>query len=360
MTNLKPQKYYWIDLTRSIGAFCIILIHVSDVYAYLYKSLNLFDWISSVFLNVIPRSAVLLFVAISGYTLLEKQDDVMKRVYKLLKPFVFWSLFYLLLAIALNIKTNTGFIKELLLKGIVGAWAFAPHLWFFYMLLGLYISLPISRLLFQYLDLKGSIFLGCAFVCNSIIYHITSTLSIFNGEQWSSSYSSGIAWGNLYFGCFILPRLIIDKQYFKVNKNYLIFSILASTLISFLLTIFTCMKQGFYNKVWEDPQSIFTIIQAFSVLVLLERSEGKIQQVFSKFTLMGKLVSLSSKYTLGIYGVHWFFVRLIFYAIDRNGWQPMIQQFLWLNIILMSILVWILCLSTSMLASKNKFLKQVF
>jgi surface polysaccharide O-acyltransferase-like enzyme len=105
--SINPQKYCWVDTSRFIGAFFVILIHVSDMYTDLFKSLNLFDWTSSVMLNVIPRSAIPLFVAISGYTLLGKEDDIVKRLYKILKPFVFWSSFYLLIGISLNIKTNT-------------------------------------------------------------------------------------------------------------------------------------------------------------------------------------------------------------------------------------------------------------
>jgi surface polysaccharide O-acyltransferase-like enzyme len=57
ISNLQIQKYSWIDVARTLGAFFVILIHVSDMYTTTnsFKSSDLFNWMSVVFLNVIPR-----------------------------------------------------------------------------------------------------------------------------------------------------------------------------------------------------------------------------------------------------------------------------------------------------------------
>ena len=49
-SNYIAQKYSWIDVARTIGAFFVILIHVSDMYTInLFKSSDLFNWMSVVF-----------------------------------------------------------------------------------------------------------------------------------------------------------------------------------------------------------------------------------------------------------------------------------------------------------------------
>jgi surface polysaccharide O-acyltransferase-like enzyme len=360
-SNSQIQKYSWIDVARTIGAFFVILIHVSDMYTTnLFKSSDLFNWISVVFLNVIPRSAVPLFVIVSGYVLLGKQDSVRKRVGKLVKPLLFWSLFYLLLALALNGKGNLYFVKQLLIRSPFGIWAFGTHLWFLYMLLGLYISLPISRLLFKYLDFKGYIALCIAFLLNSLIYHVTSIWFLITGESVSSFYSEGLGWGSIYFGYFLLPKLIIDNKYQKPKDIYLLLSIVLSTLIAFSLTFFTSLKISNFTKIWGEPQSLLIAIQTFSIILLLNSNEWRLQRIFNKFTILKKIIEISSRHALGIYAVHWFVIRVVFYTIDRASWKVYLNYSLGITIILISIITWLLSLLISTIASKNHFLKQVF
>lgn len=360
-SNSQSQKYSWIDVARTTGTFFVILIHVSDMYiTNLFKSSDLFNWISVVSLNVIPRSAVPLFVIVSGYVLLGKQDSVRKRVGKLIKPLLFWSLFYLLLALVLSGKDNGDFVKQLLIRSPFGIWAAGTHLWFLYMLLGLYVSLPISRLLFKHLDFKGYIALCIAFLLNSLIYHVTSIWFLITGESVSSFYSEGLGWGSIYFGYFLLPKLMIDNKYHKPKDIYLLLSIVFSTLIAFLLTFFTSLKSGNFTKIWEEPQSIFIIIQTLSIILLLQSNECRIQEIFSKSVILKKIIEISSRHALGIYAVHWFVVRVVFYIIDRASWKVYLQNSLGITIILISIITWLSSLLISTVASKNKFLKQVF
>jgi surface polysaccharide O-acyltransferase-like enzyme len=359
ISNSQPQKYAWIDLTRAIGAFFVILIHVSGTYTDLFKSLDLFNWTAAIFWNVIPRSGVPLFIAVSGYVLLEKQDNTIKRIYKLLQALIFWSLFYLLLALALNSQNNVDFIKELLLKGLLGIWSIGNHLWFLYMLLGLYLSLPISRLLYKYLDSKETAFLAAAFLLNSLIHHITSIWNLIGGEQVSSLYSKGLGWGSIYFGYFLLPKLIVDRKYFIFKNAHLLLAIIITNLIALLLASLTILNCKCPSQAWSDPDSIFIIIQTFSIVLLLHSNEHKIEQVFSKFVGLKKIIEISSRYALGIYAIHWFFVRLIFYVIDRTSLKESLHHFLWIAIIAISIFVWISSLLASLIMSKNSFLKQV-
>lgn len=360
ISNTRNKKHSWIDVIRTIGAFFIILIHVSDTYLDLFKSIDLVNWISVVFWNSIPRSGVPLFIAVSGYVLLEKDDEIGKRIYNLLTPLAFWSLFYFLLALALSAKSNPDFVKQLFIKSLLGISAFAPHLWFLYMLLGLYISLPLSRLLFRHLDAKGTAMLCFACASNSLIYHMTSVWNLVTGEQVQSFYSWGLGWGNIYFGYFLLPKLIIDKKYFKIKNTHLWIAVIVSTLFVFSLTFATSLKLGYFTKIWEDPPSVFILIQTFSIILLLSRSENTIQKVFNRFITLRKIVEISSRHALGIYAIHYFFVKLIFYAIDRSTWQQQSHNFILILIILISISVWLLSLLVSISASKNNFLRRVF
>jgi surface polysaccharide O-acyltransferase-like enzyme len=402
MSTLEIKKYAWLDLVRSLGAFFVILIHVSETYAESFNLLDSLNWMSVIFWNVLPRSAVPLFVACSGYVLLEKQDSVSNRIYKSIEPLVFWSLFYGLLTIALKYQTNPQLVEKLFIRGIFGVWAFSPHLWFLYMLLGLYISLPLSRLIFKHLDFKGYQSLCIAFILNSLIYHLVTIWSLLTGEVIRSFYSLGLGWGSIYFGYFLLPKLTIDRQYFKEkilstnldvnvistchnipsqrkNINYLsnafttnrlnirdrptsfIYGLLASISIAIilLLTIFDGISKNNFTRIWVEPESILIIIHTFSILLWFQSHELSIERIFRKFTVVGKIVKISSRYSLGIYAMHLFMMKLTLMSIDRIGLQQYLSKSLFIAIPIISTIVWILSLLVSIVASKNNFFKRV-
>lgn len=105
---------------------------------------------------------------------------------------------------------------------------------------------------------------------------------------------------------------------------------------------------------------IFILIQTFSIILLISRSEQNIYEIFNRFVFLRKIVEISSRHALGIYAIHYFFVKLIFYAVDRSTWQQQSHNFIWILIIVISISVWLLSLLVSIAASKNNFLRRVF
>ncbi len=359
MSNVEIKRYDWLNVARSLGAFFVILIHVSDPYAESAKSIDLFNWMAVVFWNVIPRSAVPLFVACSGYVLLEKEDSVTKRICKLVKPLAFWSLLYALLSLGLNYHGNSLFVKQLLLKNILGVWALSPHLWFMYMLLGLYVSLPLSRIIFKYSNTRILKSLIIAFTVNAITYYLVSMWKLKTGESVSSYYSLGLGWGSTYIGYFLLPKIIIDKQQIAIKNLYLWLCAISTIALVIYITFITSIERGGVLKVWAEADSILVALHAISLLLLLHSNELKISKLLNKFTGLKQIVELSSRYALGIYAVHYFFVRLVFSAIDRLGWQLYMFDFLYIAIPTISIIVWGLSLSVSMMAGNSRIFKQV-
>lgn len=92
-------------------------------------------WVSV--LNVLPRACVALFVVASSYLLLPMRygagEFLRKRVSRLLVPFVLWTLAY-----ALTSDSPEENLRSLVLNFNYAA----GHLWFVYMLIGLYLLVP--------------------------------------------------------------------------------------------------------------------------------------------------------------------------------------------------------------------------
>ena len=138
-TTSSNSTLRWVDLIRVIGAFLVVMAHIS------YQGGPV---LASTYYFVISRIAVPLFFMVSGFLLLKKEEPYSvffkKRAVKVAVPFLVWSVIYLLWK---REGFDAGFSLDLvlsyMLKIIRGPRE--NHLWFFYALIGLYLFTPILR-----------------------------------------------------------------------------------------------------------------------------------------------------------------------------------------------------------------------
>ena len=142
MTVSKPQasREVWIDWVRVCACLMVMTTHCCEPF-YLGGEGSLILtrsdalWVSV--LNVIPRACVALFVVASSYLQFPLHYPTgtffRKRCVRILIPFVVWSVVY-----ALCWGEPVQNFKDLLLNFNYAA----GHLWFVYMLLGLYLLMP--------------------------------------------------------------------------------------------------------------------------------------------------------------------------------------------------------------------------
>lgn len=151
----------WLDNARILAIFAVILLHVAVGAAWSSEP-GSFLWIYNTSFDVLVRWCVPVFVMISGALLLEPHgqetlgDFYKKRFSKILLPFFFWSLVYIFWGhFRENIQEPLSFayIVERLASG-------KPyyHLWFLYMLIGLYAFTPVFRLIVTQLKTRDLVF----------------------------------------------------------------------------------------------------------------------------------------------------------------------------------------------------------
>lgn len=148
MSNLSAQtpppstRVVWVDFLRVFSTFLVVLAHI-DGWGETSKS-------AQVFYYTLSRIGVPFFFMISGYLLLSRQEDtwafLKKRAWKILIPFVFWSVLY---DLYINQPfAESGFSPMSIVSELIRILRSprAIHLWFFYPLIGLYLFTPILRL----------------------------------------------------------------------------------------------------------------------------------------------------------------------------------------------------------------------
>lgn len=142
-----PKRHYGLDILRVLACYMVIQIHAGEFY-YISSAgevLNTPDarvvgWINSLF-----RSCVPLFVMLSGYFLFPVTDIkqfLSKRLSRILIPFLIWSVIYAFYQYLRNVTTlETAFFN--VLKIPVNLAMETGHLWFVYMLIGIYLFAPV-------------------------------------------------------------------------------------------------------------------------------------------------------------------------------------------------------------------------
>lgn len=138
---METKRIIWLDWLRVIACFLVMLTHSTEPF-YLGGEGSLIlthadaVWVS--IMDVLSRAAVVLFVVASSYLQFPlhypTKEFFRKRAWRILPPFLAWTLVY-----ALVWGEPVQNFKDLL-------WNFnyaAGHLWFVYMLVGMYLIMPL-------------------------------------------------------------------------------------------------------------------------------------------------------------------------------------------------------------------------
>jgi surface polysaccharide O-acyltransferase-like enzyme len=147
-TAQRKQRNIALDLLRVIAIFLVLWQHSSEYY-YIGDHLTLTNYPDTFtigFFNSLSRSCIGLFVMISGYFLLPMKDTTpvffRKRFTRILFPWLFWCIAFAVYYVFYRGDS----ISQCLLNiaHIPVNWGVeVGHLWYIYMLIGLYLLIPI-------------------------------------------------------------------------------------------------------------------------------------------------------------------------------------------------------------------------
>lgn len=152
------EKNIYISYLRVIATVFVVLIHASTGFLNPFEALS-FNWNYANWINAATRCAVPIFVALSGALLLPKEENTVdfykKRFPKLLYPFAFWTIVYLIYYFyrythfsVLPVSQILKIASDRILHGA------NAHLWYLYMIVGLYLTIPFLRKIIKQASIK--------------------------------------------------------------------------------------------------------------------------------------------------------------------------------------------------------------
>lgn len=154
------NRIFYFDALRTVAILCVVLLHVTghlgEMMSYNVSTIFSCSGIYETFANNFFRIGVDLFLMLSGALLLGRdynfKDFLSRRLPRIVKPFVFWSVvFSLLLILGSYFSSNINFVNDFGIFNILGVFfntltCKAPGsatYWFFWMMLGVYLLMPI-------------------------------------------------------------------------------------------------------------------------------------------------------------------------------------------------------------------------
>ncbi len=307
----KSNRIVYIDVLRVIACFSVIMIHSSA--QYVVKDIGSFNfWVSNIF-NGLARIGVPLFIMISGALMLDKNyqfstQKIINHIIRMIVFFVFWSVLYCFIfnIVGSIIKHESIDIIKIIGSLIKGYY----HLWFVYLIIGLYLIVPLLRLWVNDANKKYVEY----FIILSIIftYIIPQIISI--GSNYSNLFEhiNDIIENNLslkYVGGFTTYFILgwYINNYELKNKRIIyilgLFGVLITIMGTYILSNTTGKALQMHGNLY-----INVLFQAVAVFVIIK----------DKFKNMhtNNLINSISKYSLGIYAIH-VLIETIMYRIIK-------------------------------------------
>lgn len=277
----------WVHILRALATFAVIVLHCT------IPAGNTFDtesssWLTASFINSSIRFCVPIFLMLSGVLLLGKnytlKEFLQKRMSRIVLPFLFWSTIYFFMIFPIrDTISQIGFDYFKAMKA-----GTCYHLWYVYMIIGVYLFLPIiNKWILQ--ASKNEILFYLIIWLGVLMIDLPGVNRFFTRIDWR--YFSGFL-GYLILGYYLNKNITITK-----NRWVYAFIFVFGNLLTFTLTYITSKESGTQNKTFYNYLTPNVIISSMSIFLLFK-------DCIIKESTFTKLINIISKYSYGIYLSH--------------------------------------------------------
>ena len=256
------QKHIFIEVLRIVACFFAMVNHSTFLYS--YTNINMYaytvpprSWYISLIYYFLSKIAVPIFIMISGYTMLDRQDDYKKSAQRIgrvvLVLLVFSSIYYVNQWLN-GTRVTIGIFDYL--KSLYKSPQAWSH-WYLYMYLGLLIMMPfLQKMVANMKKLDCQIFIGISLVSQAILPIIE--------HHWPDYTSSKLIDLSL-FTSYICMMFIghYMKKYVTPSKKKFVFSVvlhISTIVFGVVMTCYEFYNNSGMNYFFYENRVVFNII----------------------------------------------------------------------------------------------------
>ena len=290
-----------LDIIKTVAIITVLMTHISASFVILFP-VSSPEFIWGNIIDSLSRIGVPLFVMVSGALFLDEDKPFdaksffRKHLLKMVVLLVIWSIVYGIFYSMVSGVSILDYIFNF-------AGTLYPHIWYMYMIIGLYLITPVLRLFVKRENSKYILYFIILSVCGNFI---PSFLGIFKNifgftvANYSSRLYLNFASG--YTTYFLLGWYITNVDIKKKAKNILIgLGGMGLILMIVLTQAFESSIPASYQFTY-DSLSILPFVYSLGSFLLLYRKENTKKN--------RKVFHFISKYTFGIYMLHIIFLEI--------------------------------------------------
>ncbi len=309
-TSVKSERrFLYIEYLRVLSALAVIMVHVSGANWFRIE-IGSPNWIAQSFYNVGARFGVCIFCMITGALLLQPEKKIgisdlfPKYIKRILICYVAWVFLYAVLYTVMN----QGDLQYFLLRLV----KLPDHLWYLLMIMGMYVALPVLRLITKNRALTR--YMIIALVIWGTVGLITTTSGFFKDiagenlgyQMWTSflgnleevkfSFTPG------YLAFFLLGHQIHEYGLGKWRK-WIVWASIPCLLLSGLLTVVISAVTGKYVYAFMLENNPFVLLACMGIFGFFREHES-IRFIERKNTKIARFMLWLGSHTFGIYLIH--------------------------------------------------------
>ena len=291
------KHIFYFDALRALAIISVILVHVFDggtrhLIVADYGAIPSLNWFVCSFIINFFRIGVPLFLMLSGALSLGRdwtiKSFLSKRLPRIIYPFLFWLFFLSICLVFINSFIHplkiSGFFS-LITVGALGKNNYFYQDWFFWMILGTYLIMPVFNKWIQHSDMNELEYF-LFFWLITCIFDFTLKMPF---PIKLSYFTSPIGLVVLGYYLRYTERELLNKKYFAILL--ILFSIGSMMVCSYLFSSTTLIYRF-------DRYAIFMALNAAGVFLLFKNFN------FNPKGIIRDFITKVAQYSYGIYLVH--------------------------------------------------------
>ena len=265
----------------------------------------------SIYYGALGGWAVPVFVMISGALFLSRDIPVRKiygkYIFRIFTAFVFWSFFHAIADYAM---------KRDIYGAVVHFITGHAHMWFLYMIVGLYMIVPFMKRIAES-EFLTKYFLVIAFFFTFLFPEAVNIISLFSEDL--SKLADGvinsfqIKFTAGYVGYFLLGYFLNNAQISRRAERIIYFLGIISVIAGILLSVIDAMRANKESAVFYEHLTANNLLGSIAVFIFFK----------SKFNYPSRIIRALSQYSFGAYLVHYIVIGIVVrFCISPSAFSP--------------------------------------